>query len=73
MDTYMADVGSTTVAPRDTLALSSTNDFSTAGANLVDLSTYLRNSTTAHFYCWDAAGLITAQDDVLTADCTRTN
>jgi len=73
MDTYMADIGSTTVAPRDIGTVSSTNDFSTAGTNSVDLSTYLRKDTTAYSYCWDAGGLVTAQDDVDTADCTRTN
>jgi len=71
MDTYLADNGVTTVAPQNTALVSSTNDFSAAGT--LDLSTYLRSSTTTYFYCWDGAALVTAQDTVATADCTRVN
>lgn len=72
IDLYMADNGLSTVTAHNALADTSTNDFSTA-TGIVDLSPYLRMDSTTYFYCWDSAGLITAQDDVATADCARTN
>lgn len=72
IDLYMTDNGLTTVNANILAIDTSTNDFSTA-TGLVDLSPYLRMDATEYFYCWDGAGLITAQDDVATADCTRTN
>jgi len=73
IDTFMADTGSALVTPRDTIAFSSTDDFSTAGAGLLDLSTYLRSATTTHAYCWSDTGLVTAQDDAPLANCSRVN
>ena len=72
MDTYMADVGSVTVIAHNGAGETSTNDFSTA-TGVVDLSTYLRKDTTTYFYCWDVAGLVTAQYEDATGDCTLTN
>ncbi len=72
MDLYLADNGVTTVTANVLAADTSTNDFS-ASTGIVDLSTYLRTDTSVYFYCWDATGQITAQDDVATGDCTRTN
>ncbi len=73
IDTFMADTGASTVAPRDLNTLSSTDDFSTAGTNSLDLSTYLRGASTEYAYCWSDTGLVTAQDDAPLADCSRTN
>ncbi len=61
MDTYMADIGSTTVAGNILSTQTSTNDFSSGG--VVDLSTYLRKDTTEFFYCWDISGLVFEQND----------
>jgi len=72
LDLYMADNGLSTVTANILATDNSTNDFSTA-TGAVDLTPYLRMDSTIYFYCWDALGLITAQDDVATADCTRTN
>ena len=68
LDTLMADNGLLTVADRVSPATSA-SDFSAidfGGGAL--LSTYLRNSTTTYFYCWNASGLVT-QQDVASATC----
>jgi len=72
IDLHMTDNGLGTVSANILAADTSTNDFSTA-TGLVDLSPYLRTDSSIYFYCWDATGRITAQDDVATGDCTRTN
>ena len=72
IDLYMTDNSLSTIPANILAADTSTNDFSTA-TGIVDLSPYLRVDSSIYFYCWDAVGLITAQDDVATADCTRTN
>ena len=71
IDTLMADTAATTVTPLILVGDSSSNDFSASGT--LNLSTYLRNDTTTYFYCWDGAGLVTAQDVASTSDCTRVN
>jgi len=72
MDLYLADNGLTSVTANILAIDTSTNDFSTA-TGPVDLSPYLRKDSSNYFYCWDALGFLTAQDDVATPDCTRTN
>ena len=77
IDTYMADNGYAllpTGEENDTAAGFSSNDYTTA-TGILDLETglYLRTTTTSYFYCWDSTGLITAQDEAATADCTRSN
>jgi len=56
IDTYMADNGTATVG----------TNLVTATATLSgdpDLTTYLRTLPTKYFYCWDAAGLVTSQQE----------
>ena len=72
IDLYMTDNALSTITANILAADTSTNDFSTA-TGLVDLSPYLRMDSSIYFYCWDATGRITVQDDVATLDCTRTN
>ena len=71
MDNMMTDKSVTSVTALDLATDTSTNDFSATGS--LDLTGYLRETTTTYFYCWDSTGLITAQDEAATADCTRSN
>lgn len=70
VDTYMADA----VPPLVTITANSgaldtsTDDFSASG--IINLTNYLRSTTTANFYCWDTSGLVTFQDAAATLDCT---
>ena len=61
MDTFMADTGTATVAAHQGTTTAATNNFSSTGT--VDLSTFLRSSTTEYYYCWDDTGLINHQND----------
>ena len=60
MDTFMADTGTATVAAHQSTTTAATNNFSSTGT--VNLSTYLRSSTTEYYYCWDGTGLINHQN-----------
>ena len=60
MDTYMADTASTTVSAHQGSTTAATNNFNSTGT--VNLSTYLRSSTTEYYYCWDGTGLINHQN-----------
>ena len=65
IDTYLADKALVTV-PARTAPSPSTNDFSSA--TTLDLTDYLRGTTTTFYYCWDDTGLVTQQDNA-TATC----
>ena len=71
IDTFMTDTSVTAVTARDAATATSTNAFG-AGAP-VDLTTYLRETNTKYFYCWDSTGLIKSLDEVSTLDCSDTN
>lgn len=70
LDTYMADSGLVVVPALELATDTSTNDFSTA-TGLIDLELFLRDSTTAYFYCWAVNGLILSQDTAAAVDCTN--
>ncbi|MFQ5933248.1 MAG: hypothetical protein ACE5KI_01230, partial [Dehalococcoidia bacterium] len=71
IDTLMADTASTTVTALEGATDTSTNDFGATGT--LDLTGYLRETTTTYFYCWDTGGLVKSLDAAATLDCTDTN
>ena len=57
IDTWMADQSLILIASN--LGANAEQDFS--GAGTLNLSTYMRATTTDSFYCWDTGGLVTGQ------------
>ena len=82
IDTYIADKylvvlpGVLGADALDEASDSSTNDFSTGGT--LDLespgtagASFMRDTTSVYFYCWDITGKVLLQDATSTLDCTR--
>ena len=66
IDTYIAGNNINTL-PSGDVPTSSQNDF-TAGAGKLDLTGYMRATSTKYFYCWTNTGGVNQQDDA-TASC----
>lgn len=64
IDTYMADqtppLATLPGGDFPTATDNSTNNFGAGG--ILNLTGYLRNTTTVYYYCWDSAGVVTRQD-----------
>ena len=60
MDNMMVDTGLITINPSPG---TSKNDWTTFpnGSGVMPLQGFLRDTTSAHYYCWDSSGLLTDQ------------
>lgn len=63
MDSMMVDVGLITINPSPGVSKNTWKTFPN-GSGVSPLDTYLRDSTTAYFYCWDSTGTITDQHNI---------
>ena len=60
MDNLMVDAGVITINPSPSTSKNLWTNFPT-GSGVPPLETYLRDTTTAYYYCWASDGLITDQ------------
>ena len=67
MDAMLADVGGTSVTAETGTGKSDFTAFPTGGIKIVTLDGYMTVTSTKWFYCWDANGKITAQQDISAA------
>ena len=69
MDGMLAEAGIVTIAANNLPTLPGGGAVTLPDTTTVDLTSYLRDTVTSFYYCWDSSGLVTEQFSSATA-CT---